>query len=200
MHRHAALVEGEQDRFRFDAAHADAQQVRQRSVAESLDSFDFVDDRARPIDECPLRDRLSGEIDGGATRRRNRSTRARSRCRPGAPAPVRPLPAAAECAARAGRGVPRPRGGHRTCRAVTEQRSAPSAARSTATYPAAAAQRRRERAGCVHVRSTRRTPLPPARASRPRGSRVQLTSVVSSRPPRRRPPRRTVRADRRPRP
>ena len=51
MDRHAVLIERQQDRLGLYAPDPETQHVRQRSVAESLDVADEVEDRRRPLDE-----------------------------------------------------------------------------------------------------------------------------------------------------
>ena len=71
-------------------------------------------------------------------RRRTRRSRGRPRCRRGARAPAHRRARTGGTADRAARAARRRPSGRPTCAPVTEQRSAPSAAKSTATCPAAA--------------------------------------------------------------
>ena len=131
VHGHAVLIQGEQDRLGLDAADAEAQHVGERPVAEPFDVGDRVDDDRGLLDQGSLRGRLRGEVDDRARR-----AEAHPRGHVLDTAPPGPFlrPADESAAAAAARGVraarPRPSGPPSLC-AVTEQRSAPSAPKST---------------------------------------------------------------------
>jgi hypothetical protein len=54
MHGDSVLVEREQDRLRLHAGHAEAEDVRKRSVAVAFDAFDDGRDRVGALDERAL--------------------------------------------------------------------------------------------------------------------------------------------------
>ena len=120
----------------------DAQQVRERtseveSPNRSTPGIASTTFAARG-DQRALRVGLGRDVDVGRRRRRSPPTRERPRSRPAGPAPARRRRATAARAGPAARATrPRPSVRPDLC-AVTEQRSAPSAAKSNGTRPIAA--------------------------------------------------------------
>ena len=110
-------------------------------VAEALDAGRRARPLRAPVAPTSARSRRSSSPASSASAARGAEADDGgdvSRCRPAAPVPARRRRGTAGSAARAGRAArPRP-WARRTCGAVTEQRSAPSAPKSTATWPAAA--------------------------------------------------------------
>ena len=115
---------------------------RHDGIAVRHDAVDAADGVEHAVGEAP---RVAASV---ARRRRGRARRpphrtpgspGRSRTRPAVLAPGRCPRATAATAARAGRAVPRGRAARRTCGALTDSKSAPSAPKSTGTWPTACA-------------------------------------------------------------
>ena len=178
VHRDAALVEREQDRLGLDAVDAEAHEVGEAvgRVAEALDAGHARDALRAPVAPRALRSRRL------VVARVERVRRGGAEADDGGDVldagPPRPLLRATdherrEAQTRAGRAArPRPSGPPNLW-PVTEQRSAPSPPKSTATWPAAA-----QASTCTttsRARACLRPPRPPVATCPPRGWRAART-------------------------